>query len=149
MLTSSRELTPTTNYLIRRRQIANGVDFRHRMLLFSHDFSPWRNSPQFARASSFSRFHDHTHTHHTRQYSSGRVVSPTQKPLRENTRHPQETDTFKRATGFELAIPASERPLGSAFRHISHYSRSHSLQENEFCCVSVSRIISTERGRIL
>jgi hypothetical protein len=28
--------------------------------------SPWRNSPQWDRASSLSRFHDHTQTHHTR-----------------------------------------------------------------------------------
>jgi hypothetical protein len=28
-------------------------------------FFPWRNSPQWASASSLSRLHDHTQTHHT------------------------------------------------------------------------------------
>ena len=27
---------------------------------------PWRNSPYWARASTLSRLHDHTQTHHTR-----------------------------------------------------------------------------------
>ena len=57
---SGKELTPTANCVIKRRQVAYGVDFLHRMLLFSHDFSPWRNSLQFAMASSLSRLHDHT-----------------------------------------------------------------------------------------
>jgi len=29
-------------------------------------FVSWRLSPQWARASSLSRLHDHTQTHHTR-----------------------------------------------------------------------------------
>jgi hypothetical protein len=123
---SDKELIPTANYVIKRRQIAYGVDFLHRMLLFSHDISPWRNSLQFVMASSLSRLHDHTQTRRTGQYSSGRVISPTQKPLRENTQHSQETDTSILASGFQLANPASEPPLGSAFCHISHYSHSHS-----------------------
>jgi hypothetical protein len=36
--------------------------------------------------------HDHTQTHHTRQESSGRVISPMQRPLPDNTQQPQETD---------------------------------------------------------
>ena len=42
------------------------------------------------RTSSLSRLHDHTQTHHTRQDSSGWVISPTQRPLPGNTQHPQE-----------------------------------------------------------
>jgi hypothetical protein len=48
--------------------------------------------PQWARASSLSRLHDHTQTHHTRYDPSGRVISPTQRPLPDNTQHSQETD---------------------------------------------------------
>jgi hypothetical protein len=55
-------------------------------------FLPWRNNPEWARASSLSRLHDHTQTRHTRQDSSGRVISPTQRPLPDNTQHLQETD---------------------------------------------------------
>jgi hypothetical protein len=40
--------------------------------------------------------------------SSGRVISPTQRPLPDNTQHLQETVTHP--AGFETAIPASERP---------------------------------------
>jgi hypothetical protein len=52
----------------------------------------WHDSPLWARASSLSRLHDHTQAHHTRQNSSGRVISPTQRPLPDDTQHSQETD---------------------------------------------------------
>jgi hypothetical protein len=42
---------------------------------------PWCNSPYWARASSLSRRHDHTQTHHTWRDSFGRVITPTQRPL--------------------------------------------------------------------
>ena len=42
---------------------------------------PWRNSPQWLRTSSLSSLHDHTQTHHTRQDSSGWVISPVERPL--------------------------------------------------------------------
>jgi len=64
--------------------------------------------PQWAKASSLSRIHDHTQTHHTRQDSSGRVISPTQRPLPDNTQHSQQTSMPPE--GFEPTIPASERP---------------------------------------
>ena len=51
-------------------------------------FCPWRKSPQWARASSLSRLHIHTQTHHTREGSSGRVCSSTQRPLPDNTQQP-------------------------------------------------------------
>ena len=34
----------------------------------------------------------HTRTHHSRQESSRRVISPSQRPLPDNTQHPQQTD---------------------------------------------------------
>jgi hypothetical protein len=50
-------------------------------------YLPWR-SPQWVRASSLSTIHSHTQTHHPRCDSSGRVISPTQRPLRDNnTQH--------------------------------------------------------------
>jgi hypothetical protein len=36
------------------------------------------------------KLHDHTQTHHTRHDSSGRVISPTQKPLRDKSQNSQE-----------------------------------------------------------
>jgi hypothetical protein len=35
----------------------------------------------------------HSDTHHTRQDSSGRVISPSQRPLRDNTQHSQEKNS--------------------------------------------------------
>jgi hypothetical protein len=55
-------------------------------------FYPWHNSPQWARASSLSRFHDDTQKHHTRQDSSGRVMSPSQRPIPDSTQHSQQTN---------------------------------------------------------
>ena len=61
--------------------------------LMPHPFSlSWRNSPYWAKASSLSRLHYHTHIHHTRRDSSGRVISRPQRPLPDNTQHLQETD---------------------------------------------------------
>ena len=37
------------------------------------------------------------------------MISPTQRPLSNNTQHSQQTDIYAQA-GFETAIPASERP---------------------------------------
>ena len=44
----------------------------------------------WAKASPFTRFLDHTQ-HHSRQDSSGRVISSSQRPLPDNTQHPQQT----------------------------------------------------------
>jgi len=50
------------------------------------------NSPPVGQTSSLSKLHDHTQTHHTQQDSSGRVMSPSQRPLPDNTQHSQDTD---------------------------------------------------------
>ena len=67
-----------------------------------------RYSPQWARASSFMRFStSDTTTHHSRQDSSGRVISPTQRPLPDNTQHSQQTSMPP--VGIEPTISAGER----------------------------------------
>jgi hypothetical protein len=68
-------------------------------MLYLYLFS-WLDSPQRAGASSLSRLHDHTQTHH--------VIGPSQRPLPDHAQHSRETDSHAPA-GFELAIPASER----------------------------------------
>jgi len=60
--------------------------------------------PQWARASSLPRLDDHTQTHYTWQDSSGRVISPSQRPV------PDNRQTCMSAAGFEPTIPASKRP---------------------------------------
>ena len=57
------------------------------------DPSPLRGvtAPYRSNACSLSRLHDHAQTRLTQYYSSGRVISPTQRPLPDNTQHSQET----------------------------------------------------------
>ena len=50
----------------------------------------------------------HTTTHHSRQDSSGRVISSSQRHLPDNTQHSQQT--FMPLVGFEPTISVGERP---------------------------------------
>ena len=59
---------------------------------FLLSFLPWRNSLQWAKASSLLRIHDHTHLDTPHSVGlSGRVISPRQRPLPDNTQHSQKT----------------------------------------------------------
>jgi hypothetical protein len=67
----------------------------------------WRDSPQWTRASSFTRFLDY----HSRYGSSGRIIGRTQKPQPDNIQNSQQTDRHPcPSAGFEAAISAGERP---------------------------------------
>ena len=61
---------PTVGQLVPRRNSPQLVPWRNIPQLVpwrnSPQLVPWRNSPQLAKASSLSRFHDHTQTQHTR-----------------------------------------------------------------------------------
>ena len=92
----------------------------------NYSFLPLRNSLQWARVFSLSRLHDHTQTHHTRQ-NSGRVISPTRRPLPDSTQHLQVTDIHALG-GIGIPITASDRPqttpwtarlLGSAMNQMA------------------------------
>jgi len=48
-------------------------------------------------------------THHSRQDSSGRVISSSQRPLPDKTQHSQQTDIHT-PVEFEPTISAGERP---------------------------------------
>ena len=61
--------------------------------LGEHNTFLWRCDPTRVMASSFTRFsRSHTTTHHSRWDSSGRVISSSQRPLPDNTRHLQQTN---------------------------------------------------------
>jgi hypothetical protein len=88
-----------------------------------HFFFPLSDSFQWARSSSLSRFHYHTHTHHTRYDSSGRVFNPTRRPLSENTqtftrdKHPytqRDSNPHSRQASDRRPTPSTARPPGSA-----------------------------------
>jgi len=67
-----------------------GYYLYHRVCLF---VCFWRNSPPVGHGLLIHEVsRSHTTTHHSRQDSSGRVISPSQRPLPDNTQHSQQTD---------------------------------------------------------
>ena len=50
--------------------------------------------PQWARASSLLRHHDHTQAHHSRWDFSGRAINSSQGPILDNTQRSKERDIF-------------------------------------------------------
>jgi len=69
------------------REIINEVLHQNRYFFYLA-----RQPPQWDRAFSFTRFLDHTTTHHSRWDSSRRVISSSQRPLPDNTQHSRQTD---------------------------------------------------------
>jgi hypothetical protein len=86
-------------------------------------FFSMEQQPQWLRAFSLSRLHDHTQTHHIRYDSSGRVINLLQKTAPDNwARHWHKTHKRQTSTpsaGFEPAIPASEPPQTHALDRAS------------------------------
>ena len=80
---------------------------------------PW---PPHSRGLFFSR--SHTATHHSRQDSSGRVISSSQRPLADNTQHSQQTDLHapggirSHNLGRRAAVDLRLRPRGHWDRHL-------------------------------
>jgi hypothetical protein len=74
-------------YLLRYHGPSNSTTNKITFISF-----PLHNNPYWAQASSLSRLHHYIQTHHNRKDSSGQVISPTQRPLLDNTQHSQETD---------------------------------------------------------
>jgi hypothetical protein len=70
-----------------------------------HPLPPSRNNPYWARASSYSRIHDHTQPHHNRLDSSGRVIRTSQILLPDNTQYSQERVILAPA-GFRTRNPS-------------------------------------------
>jgi hypothetical protein len=84
---------------------------------------PMARQPQWVRASSLSRLHDHTQTHHTRWDSSWRVIGPAQGTLLDNTQQSQQKYILA-AGGIRIRIPNTRavanprlRPRGCWNRH--------------------------------
>jgi hypothetical protein len=85
--------------------------------------SLWRNSPQWARASSFTTFLDHTQRCNTVGRTPPRVIIiPTQRPLTDNTQHSQETD-IRAAVGIRTLSPGKWAAGDPCPRPRYHYYR--------------------------
>ena len=56
-------------------------------------FFIWHNSPPMGHGLLVHEvYRSHKTTHHSRQHSSGRVISSSQRPLPDNTQHSQQTN---------------------------------------------------------
>jgi len=79
------------------------------LTLLYYQFFLWSSCPIGPRSHHLRSFAiTLTYTHHTRYDPSGRVISPLQRPLRDNTQPSQQTDSMTPA-GFETTIPTSDR----------------------------------------
>ena len=81
-------------------------------------FTMAQQPPQWPKASSLSMIRDHTQTQHTRYDSSGRMIMSSQRPLPDNTKLSQKTNTHaiggvrthnpsKRETALDCAAPGT------------------------------------------
>ena len=94
----------------------------------SFNFSPMVQQPPpppLGQWSSLSRIPDHNQTHHSRQDSSRRVISPSQRPLPDNTQHSQQTrhpwsrrdsNPKSQQASRRRSTPLTARPTGSALK---------------------------------
>ena len=97
-------------------------------------------SPQWARASSFTRFLYHTTTHHSRQDSSGRVISSSQRPLPDNTQHPQQTDIHNQG-GIRTHRLSRRAAPDLCLRQRGHWDRLNNL----YYSPNIIRVINSRR----
>jgi len=70
---------------------------------------------------------NHTQAHHTRKYSSGQVISPTQRPLPDNTQHSKET-YIHAPGGIKTRNPSKRAPADPRLRPVGHWDRRPHLQ---------------------
>ena len=86
----------------------------------------------------------HTTTHHSRQDSSGRVISSSQRPLPDNTQHSQQTNIHaprwdsnprsQQASG-RRPTPQAARPLGSAItQYVAHVNAHVNTNNRPLIC---------------
>jgi hypothetical protein len=123
----------TVNWNCQLKLAARTVSWNCRLeCRYCHNFSravkeypppfQWRKSPQWPRASSLSRLHDRTQAHHTRWDSSGRVISPTQRNLPDNTQHSQETNIHDPG-GIRIHGPSKRESADPRLRPRGHWDR--------------------------
>jgi hypothetical protein len=82
--------------------------------------------PQWAMASRLSIVSDHTQTHHTRYDSFGRVISPMNRPLPDNTQHSQRTDIHD-TDGIRTSNPRNRAGVDPRLRTRGHWKRHISM----------------------
>ena len=97
----------------------DNVIFKFKMnMLFCCFF--WRNSPQWARASSFMRFLDHTQRRTTVDRTPLDEWSACRRDLYLTSHNTHNRQTSMPPVGIEPTIPASERPQTYALDHAAN-----------------------------
>jgi hypothetical protein len=86
----------------------------HRTSGFFHHEATAPFLPQWARATSLSRVHDHTQPHHTRKDSSGLVISSSQRALPEQ--HTTLTTDRHTSGGIRTRNPSKREAADQRFR---------------------------------
>ena len=107
-------------------------------------FFSWLNSPQWASASSLSRLNYHSQTHHSRMDSFVRVISPTQRPLPDNTQQ----ETSVPPAGFELAFPTSEQSQTHALNRAATRSQLTLIILNRLLTLWALQFLSSYRSYV-
>ena len=94
--------------------------------------------PQWTTASSLSRLHDYTQTHHSRYDSSGQVIGPTQRLLPVYTQHSQKTGIHAPG-GIRTRNPSQRAAADIRLRQLGHWDRHLylSLHEIKLRCLSL------------
>jgi hypothetical protein len=111
---------------------------RHSQERDSHALIPKKPA---GMVSSLSRRHDHTQTLHNRYDSSGWVISPSHRPLADNTRQSQETDSHARI---------SKKPAGmvsSLSRRHNHTQTHHNRYDSSGWVISPSHRLLADKTR--
>jgi len=79
-------------------------------------------APQWVMATSLSKLHDYTQTHHTQWDSSGLVMSLMQRPLPDITHHSQQK-TSTPLGGMQLPNPSNRAVADPRLRPRRHWDR--------------------------
>ena len=84
------------------------------------ELTRWYNVDHDTLIHEVSR--SHTTTHHSRQDSSGRVISPSQRPLPDKTKHSLETDILA-ASRIRTRNPSNRAAIDPSLRRRGHGDR--------------------------
>ena len=103
-------------------------------------FCFWRDSPQWARASSVTRFLDHIRLTTVAQDSSGRMISSSKRPLPDNTQHSQQTDIHAPG-GFRTHNLSRRAAVGLRLRTRSHWDNSKHIKKYNLSTVILNNFL--------
>jgi len=89
--------------------------------------------PDSSSRSPLTGFRCHTQTHHTREDSSLRVISPTRSALPDNTKHSQQTDIHASA-GIRTRNTSKPAAVAPRLRPRDHWDRHLDIRHSQLVC---------------